>query len=256
MTGLVSPEFVLKRSMQTLGGLLVLGAIWVAYVATWPPSVDSVPPSESLLTDLSGPLSTLDKPVPLASFDFVDRPLFRADRRPAPKVLVDSTPAPKREPMQETEKLEGFSLTGVFSSGVVQGVMLRSDDGDRIRVNLGDTLEGLTLRSVDSRSAVFVSGNASDQNEVRLAMVLASIPMPSFTVTDSRPAGESAPGAEALGSYEPAVDALSFESIYASRADKKAARLARNQAMAERLLRDNGAVVDNSEKEQAVAVQR
>jgi len=256
MTGLGSPEFIVRRSIQALGGLLALGAMWVAFSIAWPPTVDSVPPSESLLTNLPASLSTLDKPVPLASFDFVDRPLFRADRRPAPETLVDSTPVPKRKPMQETEKLEGFSLTGVFSSGVVQGVMLRSDDGDRIRVNLGDTLEGLTLRSVDARSAVFVSGNAGDESEVRLAMVLASIPMLSSRLAESRPAGESAPEAEAVGTDEPVADALSFDSIYASRADKKAARLARNQAMAERLQRDNGAVVDDSEKEQAVAIQR
>jgi hypothetical protein len=97
----------------------------------------------------------------ITTVDFVDRPLFRPDRRPPPE-LASTTNAAKAEAApsstEAAESLKGVTATGVFASGDTSGVFLKAEGGERSRVKVGDEYEGWVLGSVDASGADFMAG--------------------------------------------------------------------------------------------------
>ena len=127
------------------------------------PSVEGTPPDPAILdiSALTGSGSAaIDRQV--ATVDFVDRPLFRTDRRPPPERQSSSneTKAEAASAAQDetTESLEGVTATGVFSSGDMSGVFIKVEGGQRSRVRVGEDYEGWLLESVDAAGATFVAG--------------------------------------------------------------------------------------------------
>lgn len=83
---------------------------------------------------------------------FSDRPLFSPSRRP--EELIDVNPA-QEETLSGVplEKLDGWTLLGIFDSGEVRGAIIRLQDGTQRRLVLGQNIGGWILESLDARGA-------------------------------------------------------------------------------------------------------
>lgn len=174
---LADPEGFLRRCTKHLFQALVLAFCVLVVVLFWQPRIDGVPPSKDIL-DVTALIRPHDPKLdPLAStYDFVDRPLFERDRRPADVALAEVELAPAAE-IPETTELEGYTLSGIVSSGDISAAMLIGKDKERFRLRVGESVEGWTLQSVDLRSALLTSGLNGTGKEIRLTMDLAAIPM-------------------------------------------------------------------------------
>lgn len=109
--------------------------------------------------------------------DFVFRPLFWPSRAPIesqqPEVIEEvSVPSDVADP----EVLEGVKLVGVFASGDVKGGILQSEDAERSRLYLGESLSGWQLTEVGQRSVTFMSGD-NVSSTLQLAVV-SELPVP------------------------------------------------------------------------------
>jgi hypothetical protein len=102
--------------------------------------------------------------------DFVFRPLFSISRRAAERNAV---PEPEIE-IAVTEEvvvadMKGFVLLGVFASANSEGVILRSKDGVRQRLFVGEQVGGWTLSAVEPRAGEF-SGPLGERGRLTLAV--------------------------------------------------------------------------------------
>ena len=172
-----NPDAALQKFLRATMILLGMALLWLVLTFAWVPEIDSMRPPQALLEYPTAVSSQYDQQPVTGTYDFVDRPLFLTGRRPV--IAAETSDEPERE-QQATEvlSLDGFSLLGVFSSQGIGGVMLKSDDGDSLRLYVGQELEGMTLAGVESRSALFTALERSGRPDVRLAMELGSIPMP------------------------------------------------------------------------------
>lgn len=201
----------LTMALRASLALVAIGVLAVAWALVSKPTVSPNPPPENLFTvaDSSAGMTTLD------SLDFVFRPLFSRDRRPTEDVAVDPTSESNTESVWES-RLEGISLIGVFASGEAQGVILRRDSGEKLRLVEGDEMDGWQLQSVESRAAVFTSGSGAGLVEDRIEMgVISSLPVPETVAPQS-----AKPNPEAQQAPQP----LTFDSIDRQRAAAMEAR--------------------------------
>lgn len=89
----------------------------------------------------------------------IDRPLFAPDRRaPPPPDLVTQVPPP--------DPLAGVQLLGLLTGELWTGAIL-SQDGKTRRVELGQSVAGWTLTTIDQRNATF-----SRNGEVRVLVLV------------------------------------------------------------------------------------
>jgi hypothetical protein len=171
----------LNQAIRVAVGLLVLGALWVGWALISEPSVDPQLPPDSLFE----PPTAASSEMALDSVDFVFRPLFETDRRPAEGVT-----GPLDIEVVDTEaseaQLEDVTLIGVFASGDAQGVILRKADGTRFRLVEGEEVDGWRLQSVEPRSAVFASGSGGSLVEDRIDMGVVSVGGPAQPTKQSR----------------------------------------------------------------------
>ena len=231
-----NPDTALQSILR--GGLAVLGlaATWLLVTVVWVPEIDSMRPPQALLEYPPVVSSQDDKASVTATYDFVDRPLFLTGRRPV--IVAEGSGEPELE-QQATEvvSLDGFALLGVFSSQGVGGVMLKSDDGDSLRLYVGEELQGMTLAGVESRSALFEAPARSGRPDVRLAMELGSIPMPAGGISTVAVEDDAEPD-------QPKSNPLTFEAMDAASRDRsnEAAqrRRERDQAWRERVVENLG----------------
>ena len=154
-------EALLSRLLKWLAAAIGVSLMVLLMLKLVDPSVEGTPPDQAILeigsltndADLSERLIT--------TVDFVDRPLFRIDRRPPPD-LVPSVTGTKPEKAlansEAVESLDGVTATGVFKSGDTSGVFLKAEGGERARVQVGDDYEGWVLASVDANGADFTAG--------------------------------------------------------------------------------------------------
>ena len=154
-------ESFLSRLLKWLAAAIGVLMMVLFALKLFGPSVEGTPPDQAILeigslmdeTDLSERLIT--------TVDFVDRPLFRSDRRPPPELAstTNSVKAEAAPPGSEAaESLKGVTATGVFASGDTSGVFLKAEGGERSRVQVGDNFEGWVLASVDATGANFMAG--------------------------------------------------------------------------------------------------
>lgn len=215
----------LPQTTKWLLVALALGVVGVVATLLTRPQVAANPPSEALFT-VAPPESAL---MALESLDFVFRPLFAADRRPPADIEAVASTA---ETVGQAA-LKGVTLIGVFASGDAQGVILRRDSGERLRVVEGNSIDGWQLRRVEARAAVFVTGTGEAGLEDRLEMgVMSNLPAPETVPSrgtsgavgpsavaadgddrDTQAGSETAPDSEAA---PPAT--LTFDDIYRQRA--------------------------------------
>ena len=157
-----------------IGGMALL---MVAFLLT--PNVDPIYPAELSSSPGASGSAVVSQ---VEHDDFVTRPLFLAVRRPtAPVVIAEAMPEPASQ-VQEMP-FDGVGLLGVFASGGVEGAIVKLDDGTRLRVYLGESVNGWELTETGLRSAVFVAPSGAT-SRLELAVVstlptLASVPSPS-----------------------------------------------------------------------------
>ena len=176
------------------------------------PSVEPIYPAE---LDISSEIAGSETDGRVQPQDFITRPVFQWSRRPTVAVVVEQAmPEPVPEPPAET--LDGAALLGVFASGGVGGAILKLEDGTRLRLYTGESVNGWELTETALRSAVFVaSSGATSRLELAVASTLPDLetvpPVLQSKSPDAPPATEVAQTREAHS--EPDTGRVSFGSI-------------------------------------------
>lgn len=163
-----------RHALQLLVGLNVV--LFGILVACW------VTPSGALrgatwaapaprLTDFASQLPALPGPAPADITAFVgllERPLFSPTRRP-PAATPQDTPAAK------ADNFSTAKLTGIFNSAGASGLIMHMGDKD-MRVQLHQSLDGWTLKSLTDREATFASGGQTRVLQLKRADVSQAAP--------------------------------------------------------------------------------
>ena len=154
-------ESRLGRVLKWLGAAIGVSLVILLLLTVIGPSVKGTPPDEAIL-EIGSLMDEANRSERLiTTVDFVDRPLFRPDRRQPPDLALNVTtekPEAVAEDAEAVESLDGVVATGVFASGEVSGVFLKSEGGERSRIQVGEDYEGWVLASVDATGANFTSG--------------------------------------------------------------------------------------------------
>ena len=217
----------LRLSAALLVGTMVLVILQASLAGTPKPVMPSAALFQSV--DIEQPL-TASLPE-LSSFDFIFRPVFSLTRRP-PQRVADKEVKPdtleRGGISAEPKAFEGANLLGIFGSEEVEGAIIRLDNGDPIRLNVGEQLNGWSLQSVSAREIQFVSetGEVAD-----LDMVLSSaqVPIPAASATkvpDTVESQKNKVTTQGDGSADTAAEderqaaTFTFESMYRQRAQQ------------------------------------
>lgn len=156
-------ELQLGRLLKWLGAAIGVSLMVLLLLNVIGPSVKGTPPDKAIM-DVEGLMSvTRDLGERrITTVDFVDRPLFRPDRRQPPDLASTATAAKTEETAPEdgeaVESLDGVMATGVFASGDTSGVFLKAEGRGRSRIQVGEDYEGWVLASVDATGANFTAG--------------------------------------------------------------------------------------------------
>jgi hypothetical protein len=157
--------------LRVIGVAAALGVAALLVGFLWTPQVEAIFPAELEARAITSGAPGRSSAV--TSADFVFRPLFRADRRPAPatELIQDQVPVPAY--LESENLLEDYRLLGVFSSGDQKGVIVSQGNKgrERRRVYVGEDMEGWVLTDVESRSASF---NRGDGVSGKLVLAVAS----------------------------------------------------------------------------------
>ncbi len=145
---------VLQRSVAGLAVMLLLTLSYLMTAGVPQP----LPPANALFAPVSAQTALVGSRPELSSFDFSVRPVFALKRMPAvPPVIDDGQDVSTDEIAVEeavVSSIEGVALLGIFGSGEVAGVIIRLDESGRQRLLIGESVEGWTLRSLESRRAI------------------------------------------------------------------------------------------------------
>lgn len=163
-----------RHALQLLAGLnalllCILVACWVTPSGALRGTTWAAPAPR--LTDFASQLPTLPGPMPadIASFvGLLERPLFSPTRRP-PAATSQGAPEAK------VDNLSTAKLTGIFNSPGASGLIMRMGDKD-MRVQLHQSLDGWTLKSLTDREATFASGGQTRVLQLKRADVSQAAP--------------------------------------------------------------------------------
>lgn len=160
---------LILAALVVLLQLLWLGLRWAGAV-----NVEAVLPTADSLTVLEP-----EGPAPISteqSLRLQSRPLFWASRAPADGLRLaqaaegavpsDGESEYLGEPARRLEKLE---LTGIFGGGDSGGAIIEYR-GNRMRLLVGQELDGWTLQRVEPGSAVFFSAGVIDERTLQTAI--------------------------------------------------------------------------------------
>lgn len=126
-----------------------------------------------------------------------ERPLFAANRRPAPKATESDAAAP------EETSLNDVRLLGLYSADGRGGVILSS--GGRIqRVPIGGQIGGWTLSSADGRNVSLVRGGSSTKTLQMPLIAGAPVSVPASGKTADASSAQPVSGAPAVAARRPA----------------------------------------------------
>jgi len=154
-------EAVLNRLLKWLAVAIGISLLFLILLKIIGPAVKGTPPDQAIL-DVEGLVEAAgfsDRRI--TTVDFVDRPLFRPDRKQPPDLALTAIAAKPEAALvtsEAVESLDGVIATGVFKSGDISGVFLKAERGERSRVQVGDNFEGWVLASVDASGADFTAG--------------------------------------------------------------------------------------------------
>ena len=145
-----------QAHLRQIGWVVIGGVALLMVDFLLTPSVDPIYPAElSSSPGASGSAAVSQ----VEHDDFVTRPLFLAVRRPtAPVVVADAVLEPASQ--EQEMPFDGVGLLGVFASGGVEGAIVKLEDGTRLRVYLGEAVNGWELTETGLRSAVFAARRA------------------------------------------------------------------------------------------------
>jgi hypothetical protein len=165
-------ESLLPRLLKWLAAAIGVSLVVLLLLNIFGPSAKGTPPDQAIL-DVGGLMddATNFGKRRITTVDFVDRPLFRPDRRQPPDLASNVTTAkPEAAPEggEAVESLDGVTATGVFASGDTSGVFLKAEGGERTRIQVGDDYEGWVLASVDATGANFLAGDRRARVELVL----------------------------------------------------------------------------------------
>ena len=161
----------------------------------------------------------------LSSFDFIFRPVFSLTRRP-PKRAADnkikSGALESGDISAEPKAFEGANLLGIFGSGEVEGAIIRLDNGESIRLDVGEKLNGWSLQSVSAREIQFVS-ETGEVADLDMVLSAAQMPLPAASAPEVPDTGESKKSkvttqgdesADTAAEDEGQAATITFESMY------------------------------------------
>lgn len=142
-----------------LSVLVVLQLVWLALGRVMDPSVSAVEPAPDSLR--VAPVAAAGAITASQSLALQARPLFWAERRPNSAVFANTIAEGTTSDGRPARRLEKLELTGIFGAGEQSGALV-THKGKRLRLLVGDELEGWTLQSVTGGDVVFVSAGARD----------------------------------------------------------------------------------------------
>lgn len=148
--------------------LALLQLLWIALGSLRPASVEPVAPVvDSLRVVETASPGAVTGPM---SLQFQSRPLFWASRRAeAPIFAMEDIEEGDEAPAR---RLEDLQLTGLIANGN-QGTAIVTLKEQRLRLAVGDEIEGWSLQSVSNSEAVFVSAGARDIRRLLPQQVMA-----------------------------------------------------------------------------------
>ena len=227
-------EFLLVRRWATkVWQATAVGAAMLIGFSFINPDVEPVPPRG---VGDSDDMTKILRPTDSArEHDFVTRPLLVASRQPwldqpnASSVIEIEDALP--ELISERREIKDLELLGVFASEDARGVIVKSAQGKRLRLLVGDPVNDWTLVAVEPRAAVFRDGNSEGQLTMAVASSLssgASYPADRQAVS-SDDAGDQGGQEGELGdndeeASEPASFTPTFESMYRAKAQMRRAQ--------------------------------
>lgn len=135
----------------------------------WTPSVQPVLPAE-LESSYSALTGTVASPSQ-APLDFIFRPLFNSSRAPRDNTAPVKAEEPVSSPELVVVDMSGYQLMGTFASEGREGVILKTKDGDRQRLLIGQVLDGWELDAVNARSGLFTN-QSGEIAELGLALAM------------------------------------------------------------------------------------
>lgn len=208
----------LQRYQRQMAVALLVGVAMLGIQSVWEPSVTALEPAE--LEGQPVVLSGLSPDTAEPTMDFVFRPLFSISRRAAEKTAV---PEPDVEIAVAKEAvvadMKGFVLLGVFASANSEGVILRSKDGVRQRLYVGEQVGGWTLNSVEPRAGEF-SGPSGERGRLSLAITSSLPPLTAPQRSEQGAETVSAAPAEPKADRkpeEPRMSPVTFDAIWEQR---------------------------------------
>jgi len=151
-----------------LVGVALLGFLLFARWL-WTPSVQPVLPAE-LESSYSALTGTVASPSQ-APLDFIFRPLFNSSRTPRDNTAPVKAEEPVSSPEVVVVDMSGYQLMGTFASEGREGVILKTKDGDRQRLLIGQVLDGWELDAVNARSGLFTN-QSGEIAELGLALAM------------------------------------------------------------------------------------
>ena len=178
-----------RRLALVAAGLIVfigLQLLWLGVTSLLSAGVKPIPPTiESLRVE---PLETPRAITATDSLQVQARPLFWQSRRPtsAPTSSFQDDDELRSAASRELKQLE---VTGVFGAGDLSGAII-AHKGERMRLLVGDEVEGWTLISVDPDQVVFASAGARDVRRLQSLPIDGYRP-PSGAETQSPSAGST-----------------------------------------------------------------
>lgn len=180
--------------LASIAWVALVGSLTLIANILWSPSVEPLYPAE-LVMDVSSE-SPAQAMVQDESMDFIFRPLFLPARKPV-EVAIQAEPETTDEEIllpTTVDALKGYALLGVFSSDDVSGAILLKDEKERVRLYVGESLEGWQLQDTGLRAASFSSPQG---DRVTLELALAStLPIPEVSGSAKRDLSGRVDGAE------------------------------------------------------------
>ena len=175
----------LELVLVVLLAVVLLQLLWFGFGALVSPGVTPVAPARDsmLVSDAHEPGSI----TATQSLELQSRPLFWQSRRPSATPVQESnvdTPAGQAPARQ----LQQLAVSGVFGAGS-QGGAIVEYKGERMRLRIGDEVDGWALQSVAPGEATFVSAGVRDVRRLLPKPVVA----PPSTQAATQPAPKSPP---------------------------------------------------------------
>ena len=145
------------RAIQLSIGLVLSSLLLAVAYALLAGAPVATPPANSLFAPITLEQTLSTERLSADNSDFVLRPIFSMDRKPAVPVTPVSPPTTIEEPKADASSLQGMTLVGAFSSAGVSGAILNLPGGKRRRVMVGEEVDGWRLDSVEVRTANFIA---------------------------------------------------------------------------------------------------